>query len=219
MMLDSVERNAIYLLLSLPPLTWGEMPAISSDQLKEEVKLNVGEADRKACYDLFLLYDIENARAIWLNNLLGPNGNYDEDDLKIHLVDYEGFPNFFAAFLDQYPAQEERLLHFNELLKAYFLHLQQSPYPFIRFWGLSLRAREAFAHIRSGSAIEDELLHPFEGLFKDKSLKAADLAESINHFLFDQVTAYLGEDPFAIERVFAYIVQFYLIHLSIEVNA
>jgi len=218
-MLSGIERNAIYLLLSLPPLTWGEMPAISSEQLKEEVASNVGEKDAKGCYDLFLLYDIENARALWLNNQLGPKGNYDTDELKTHLVDYQGLPPFFANFLDQYPQPQDRLNHFEELMRSYFVYLQKSSYPFIRFWGqLSLRAREAFSLYRAGQMTEDELFHSFDGLFKDKNLKASALGEAVNHFLFDQVTNYLGEDPFDIERVFAYIVQFYLIHLSIEVH-
>ncbi len=217
-MLSTIERNVVYLLLVLPPLTWGEMPSISSEQLKEELERNLGQSDRQACYDLFLLYDLENARASWLNNPSGPNGNYDEDDLKTRLVDYEGLPTCFAAYLDQYPAQEDRLKHFDELLRAYYLHLTNSSYPFIRFWGqLSLQFKEAFASIREGKGTTDELFHPFEVFYKEKTMKAAELADAINHFLFDQVAAYVGEDPFAIERVFAYIVQFYLIHLSIEV--
>lgn len=217
-----LERNEVFLLLYLPPLTWGVAPAISEEELKEELTLNLTKEDLKACNSLFLMQDIENTRALWLGNELAPMGQFELDSLKTSLVDYDGLPPFFANFLDTYQTNEERAANFSQLLLGYYQYLKSSPYPFIRWWGnFAEKGRFAFQFLRSkevGAEEIDERFHPLEGFFADPHLKAADLAEAINHFLFDRVGESLDEDPFAIDKVFAYIVQFYLIHLSLEVT-
>jgi hypothetical protein len=216
-----LERNEIFLTLSLPPLTWGVAPSISFGELNDLLKLNLTSSDFQACSQLYLLNDIENARAFWLKNPFSPLGQYDEETLKTQLINPDRMPLFFSTYLENFPSNEERLANFEELLKKYYLYLQKSPYEFIRWWGaFEEKARATFQHFRSKERPNeiDEHFSPLELIFTDQNLTAAELAESINHFLFERVEHHVSkEDPFSFERIFAYIVQFYLISLSLEV--
>ncbi|MDE3055304.1 MAG: DUF2764 family protein [Verrucomicrobiota bacterium] len=122
-----------YLLLSLPPLSLKEPPAISFAELKESLHLNLSARDEKHVASLFEEIDLYNIKAFWAGLPLDPRGNEDLTHLEESLL-VGDVPLFFADFLQKYPLPEERILHFAEAIAAFYREKEEKERGILQEW-------------------------------------------------------------------------------------
>jgi uncharacterized protein DUF2764 len=112
--------NYYFLATLLPPLKMGTPPELGSKELNFLLKQELTTKDLEKIAVLRFLTDLENIRNIWLQQPLQTGGNYSEQELREMLAENKTLPRYMVQFLNQYPEIEDRLVHFPELLRAYF---------------------------------------------------------------------------------------------------
>lgn len=122
----------IFTTSSLPPLTIGEAPEITFEELDTLLYENLNPRDYKQTEILRLLYDILNIRALWKGDPFDPHGNLDENDLEEALVDQTNLPWYVKDFLDTYKTKEERLKFFPILISQFFKEEIKRADPFLK---------------------------------------------------------------------------------------
>jgi len=112
--------NYYYLAASLPPLTIGEKPEISSEELKMRLKINLTKKDMEKA-EVFLRYmDLNNIRSLLLEEPIDSRGNLNEKELDEALLIHNILPQYVFDFLDHYETVNERIKYFPGLLVKYF---------------------------------------------------------------------------------------------------
>ncbi len=112
--------NYYFLAPSLPPLKLGHIPEISSAELFARLEINLNKEDLKKTAVLRRFTDINNIRALLLEEAIDPRGNFTEKELDEALLVKSEFPEYIFDFLEKYDTRIERLKNFPELLSHFF---------------------------------------------------------------------------------------------------
>lgn len=112
--------NYYFLAASFPPLSLGESPDFSFEELTSRLGINLSKPDLKKT-ELFRRYiDLSNIRALFLEEEIDPRGNLNEKELDEALLLHDGLPNYVFDFLDQFETVEEKLRNFSGLFSVFF---------------------------------------------------------------------------------------------------
>lgn len=104
----------------LPELNIDVPPEIGFKELDVLLRDNLSIEDYAKTSVVRNFYDIFNLRSYWKGEPLDPFGSLDERDLVEALVTRSMLPPFIFEYLDKYENNEDRLLHFSELLVRFF---------------------------------------------------------------------------------------------------
>lgn len=113
--------NYYFLAASLPPLVLGEKPEITFEELKERLPINLTKADLEQAQVLFRFLDLQNIRALLLEEPIDPHGNLNEKELDEALLIRNILPVYVFDFLDQFENLPERVKHLYGLTSIYFM--------------------------------------------------------------------------------------------------
>lgn len=110
----------------LPELVIGHVPALGFFELKEILRVNLSEEDKKKVRHFLRLIDLENLRALWAHEPHDPRGNLTREELEKALEnqewsDEEPFPEYLIDFLDKYESKEERVRHFSLVMTDFLV--------------------------------------------------------------------------------------------------
>ncbi len=112
--------NYYFTAASLPPLTLGERPELSFEELLGRLEINLTKDDVKQ-KETFLRYiDLNNIRALFLEEEVDPRGNLNEKQLDEALLLKSGLPLYVFDFLDQFETISEKLRQFSGLFSSFF---------------------------------------------------------------------------------------------------
>lgn len=112
--------NYYFVAASLPPITLGEKPEISFEELCDRLECNLSTQDFNKVRILRRFIDFENIRQLFLSRPIDQRGNLTEKELDEALLIKEFLPQYVLDFLDQFEQKEEKLRHFFGLLSKYF---------------------------------------------------------------------------------------------------
>lgn len=112
--------NYYFLAASLPPLAIGQKPDITFEELKTRLAINLNKEDFEKTVVLRRFIDLNNIRALILEEPIDPRGNLDEKQLDEALLIKSNFPNYVLDFLERYETASERVKNFSALLSAFF---------------------------------------------------------------------------------------------------
>lgn len=112
--------NYYFLGTLLPELHIDQPPEIGFNELEHLLHDNLSAADFAKVQTVRNYFDIFNLLAYLKNEPFGPYGNFDESDLEEALATHSRLPSYIFEYLDKYENQEERLLHFPQLLATFF---------------------------------------------------------------------------------------------------
>lgn len=112
--------NYYYLAASLPPLELGGKPDISSVELKNRLLINLSKEDWEKTVIFRRFIDIQNIRALFLEEPIDPRGNLNEKELDEALLLHDLLPMYIFDFLDRYETVAEKLRNFSGLIALYF---------------------------------------------------------------------------------------------------
>ena len=143
-----------FLATLLPPLRIGDLPDMPFKELEFFLQQNLSPIDMAKVQTIRRYYDLQNLRALWLEEPLDVHANFDENQLEEALLTRTGFPEYLYKFLDKYESREERLKFFPELERDYFVE----------------EIRHATGLLRDYLVMERELRLIFTG-FRAKRLK------------------------------------------------
>lgn len=165
--------NYYYLAASLPPLTLGEKPDISFDELASRLKINLSKRDYKKSEVIRRLIDLGNIRCLLTEDAIDPRGNLTEKELDEALLVKADLPPYAFDFLERFETAAEKLRFFPGLLATYFNEegVKQKGFlkdylQFERAWRLvllAIRAKQLGRDIEKELAFED----PKEPLISD----------------------------------------------------
>lgn len=113
-------NNYYFLAIALPPLTFGKAPEITFDAFERLLFDNLSKSDYHKTIVVRRYYDILNIRALLQGKPLDYHGNKEETDLEEAVLDLVNLPSYVIAFLTKYEKKQDRILHFPELIAAYF---------------------------------------------------------------------------------------------------
>ncbi len=151
-----------FLVASLPDLTLGKAPAISYEEARASLLLNLSASDQEKVALLQTLTDIRNIRAFWLGQPLERRGNFGEKDLEEAILVKDPFPEFVGDFLDRYEQQEDRLRYFTSLYASFYAENQENLSGFLqRYFQFEREVRLCLAALRAKEEDRD-LLHEFQ---------------------------------------------------------
>lgn len=151
-----------FLVASLPPLTLGQRPTLSYEEVRASLFLNLTPGDQKKVALLQMLTDIRNIRALWLGQPLDPRGNFGEKELEEALLVKDPFPEFVGDFLDRYQEPEDRLRYFASLYVSFYAENQETSSGFLQqYFKFEREVRLCLAAMRAKEADRD-LLHEFQ---------------------------------------------------------
>jgi hypothetical protein len=112
--------NYYFLAASLPPLELGEKPDLSFEELCSRLQINMKAKDLQKTVVFRRWIDINNIRALFLEDGIDPRGNLSEKELDQALLLQDGLPQYVFDFLDQFESAPEKLRFFPGVLAAYF---------------------------------------------------------------------------------------------------
>jgi hypothetical protein len=157
--------NYYFLAASLPPLSFGEKPDISFDELSSRLKINLNKVDYKKSEVLRRLIDLGNIRCLLTEEAIDSRGNLSEKELDEALLVKADLPLYAFDFLERFETAAEKLRFFPGLLATYFNEegVKQRGFlkeylQFERAWRLiilALRAKELGRDIEKELAFED----------------------------------------------------------------
>jgi len=113
-------HNYYFVAPSLPSLVLSEVPDITFEQLMYRLNLNLSKEDLKKVSALRLSIDLENIRALYLDQPLDPRGNLGEKELDEALLVEADLPEYVFEFLGQFEENREKARHFYGLLSRYY---------------------------------------------------------------------------------------------------
>jgi len=142
--------NFYFLAAALPPLVLGQKPDLSFNELISLIDVNIKGEDLEKTVALRRWIDLNNIRALYLEEPIDSRGNLNEKELDQALLLQDGLPEYVFDFLNRFEAVEEKLHFFPGLLAAYFREegLKQEGFlkaylEFERGWRLVLMAIKA----------------------------------------------------------------------------
>lgn len=142
--------NYYFLAATLPPLVLGEKPEFSFDELISLIDVNVKGEDLEKMVVFRRWIDLNNIRALYLEEKIDSRGNLSEKELDQALLLQDGFPEYVFDFLDRFEEVGEKIRFFPGLLADYFREeaLKQEGFlksylEFERNWRLVLMAIKA----------------------------------------------------------------------------
>lgn len=112
--------NYYFLAPSLPPLELGGRPDITSYILKIRMEENLGKKDLEASRVIRTYIDINNIRALLLEEPIDLRGNLNEKELDEALLLKVVLPEYIFDFLGRYDTASERIKNFSGLLVQFF---------------------------------------------------------------------------------------------------
>lgn len=115
-------KQYFFLASFLPSLQFHEKPAISFEELKIRLKVNLTEADYRLAGVLFSFVDISNIRALLMEEPIDPKGNLSEKELDEALLLKYNLPDYVFEFLDGFESSSEKIRHFSGVFSAFFNH-------------------------------------------------------------------------------------------------
>ncbi len=135
---------------SFPPLSLGTRPALSYEEVRTMLSMNLIEWDMEKVKLMQRLVDIRNIRALWLGQPLDPRGNFGEKDLEEALLVRDPFPAFVGDFLDRYESVEERLRYFSSLYVSLYAESSEELNGFLKeYFQLEREVRLCLAALRA----------------------------------------------------------------------
>lgn len=112
--------NYYFLAASLPPLVLGQKPEITFEEFKNRLELNFSKRDYAQVKTVLLFTDLQNIRALLLEEPIDPRGNLDEKELDEALLIRNILPDYVFDFFDSYENLQERVKSFFGLLSQFF---------------------------------------------------------------------------------------------------
>ena len=113
-------HNYYFLAASLPPLTIGEAPEITFEELEHRLKLNLSKSDLEKTVVLKRYIDLQNIRALLEGEPIDPRGNLTEKELDEAMLIQDILPEYVFDFLDHFENKEDKLRNFSGLYARYF---------------------------------------------------------------------------------------------------
>ena len=123
-----------FLLLSLPPLSLKVKPDISYAELKDLLLLNLSESEYRTIFSVFEENDLYHLKAFWLGLTFQEEGVFDPSTIEERLLVQENLPLYLTDFLGKYETNQEKALHFNELLASFYREKEEGKEGFLRDW-------------------------------------------------------------------------------------
>lgn len=112
--------NYYFLAASLPPLSLGQKPEITFEELKSRLEINLSKEDLAKVRTLLLFTDLQNIRALLSEEPIDPRGNLDEKELDEALLTRSILPDYVFDFFDKFENLSERMRNFFGLLASFF---------------------------------------------------------------------------------------------------
>ncbi len=195
--------NYYFLAPSLPPLELGHIPDITSEELFARFKMNLTKEDMEKAQVLRRFTDINNIRALALEEPIDNRGNLNEKELDEALLTHDIFPLYVFDFLDKYETPFQRLKYFSELLSRFFIEETDSNEGFLkryltfeREWRLvlaALRAKQRKKEILKELQFEDFKDPIVAQILAQKDEK--DYEPPLEYADLKQIYLSCGEDP------------------------
>lgn len=113
--------NYYFLAASLPSLVLGEKPDLTFEELSFRLELNLSKKDFEKVVVLRRLIDLNNIKALFLEDAIDPKGNLTEKELDEALLLKIQLPLYVFDFLDQFEHVTEKVKAFSGLVSTYFL--------------------------------------------------------------------------------------------------
>jgi len=135
---------------ALPALSIDKALEITIDELEAMLDINLSDLDKVKLRAIKLLNDLNNLKAIWLNEPVDLNGNFDPTELEDILLVKDDLPIFAIDFLNKYESNQDRLSHFAELLSQFFQWAKQEFSGFLhQYFSFEQKTRLSLAAIRA----------------------------------------------------------------------
>jgi len=157
--------NYYFLAASFPPLLLGEKPDFSFDELIARLEMNLNKVDFEKTVVLRRYIDLNNIRALFLEDAIDLRGILSEKELDQALLLKHGLPEYVFDFLDRFENVTQKVRYFAGLTAAYFSEEVKKQTGFLkaylifeREWRLvimALRARELGREIVPELQFED----------------------------------------------------------------
>lgn len=142
--------NYYFLAPSLPDLVLGQKPEVSFEEMKSRIAINLNKEDYAKASVFGRFIDINNIRALFLEEPIDPRGNLSEKELDEALLIHNVLPEYVFDFLDQFETVPEKIRHFPGLIARFFAEeipkykgFLQRYLKFERDWRLVLTALRA----------------------------------------------------------------------------
>jgi hypothetical protein len=124
--------RAVFVGAALPPLSFGEMPEISFDQLASYVGENLSKEAQRGFELLRLSIDIENVRRYLLGEPIDSRGTLSEKELEEAILNDVFLPDYVGTFLDTYQDEADRASYFGLVLSDFYRIAQEETTGFVR---------------------------------------------------------------------------------------
>lgn len=118
--IDTTLGNYYFLAASLPPLSIGEVPEVTFENLKKNLELNLSKTDYLQAQSLMRFTDINNIRVLLQEEAIDPRGNLNEKELDEAILIQDVFPDYVFDFLGQFENASDRIKNFSGLLSLFF---------------------------------------------------------------------------------------------------
>ncbi len=112
--------NYYYLAASFPPLTLGQKPELSFEELVSGLRINLSDRDWEKTAIFRRYIDLLNIRFLFLEESVDPRGIYTEKELDESLLLKSGFPDYVFDFLAKYESVPDRIRYFPGLIAQFF---------------------------------------------------------------------------------------------------
>lgn len=112
--------NYYFLATLLPPLSFTSPPDISFEEFEQLLKDNLTAGDMHKARVIRRYFDILNLRSYWKGEALDSFGNFNATAFEEAFITRRDLPNYVFDFVDKYESNNEKILHFPELLHAFF---------------------------------------------------------------------------------------------------
>lgn len=113
--------NYYFLAPSLPDLVLGQKPEVSYEELKTRIAINLSKEDYAKAIVFARFIDINNIRALFLEEPIDTRGNLSEKELDEALLIHNILPEYVFDFLDQFDTVLEKIRHFPSLIARFFV--------------------------------------------------------------------------------------------------
>lgn len=113
-------RNYYFVVPSLPPLSIGDRPEITFEELTNRLEISLSKGDLLKTKVLRCFVDICNIRALLMEEPVDPRGNLNEKELDEALLVHAVLPEYAFEFLDQFEKVADKIKNFPGLLALFF---------------------------------------------------------------------------------------------------
>lgn len=113
-------RNYYFVVPSLPPLALNVRPEITFEELAARLAINLSKEDLEKTKVLRRFVDINNIRALLMEEGIDPRGNLNEKELDEALLVHTILPDYVFDFLDRFEKTADKIRNFSGLLAHFF---------------------------------------------------------------------------------------------------